>query len=106
MIKINKKNGDISYTKDDTFTMTVYQKREGIFEAGAQLRFVIAPTEESEYIIDKTFNINDDMTFTITLSDSDKKLLDIGEYIYKATIIKDNKIITRKSGYFTVKWGA
>ena len=86
--------------------MTVYQKREGIFENGTQLRFVIAQTEESEYIIDKTFNINDDMTFTITLSDSDKKLLDIGEYIYKMTVIKDNKTVTRKSGYFTVKWGA
>lgn len=106
MIKINEETGGISYTENDTFRMIAYQETEGIFEEGTQLRFIIAKTEVSEYIIDKTFNLNDDMTFTITLTDAEKKRLILGDYIYKATIIKNNTIVTRKSGDFTVKWGA
>lgn len=105
MIKINKETSDISYSENDTFKLTVYRKNGG-FEEGSELRFIIAQTEESEYIIDKTFNINDNMTFTVTLTNTEKSRLRIGEYKYKMILIKNNTIITRKSGYFTVKWGA
>ncbi len=105
MIKINKETGDISYSENDTFKLTAYRKNGG-FEEGSELRFIIAQTEESEYIIDKTFNINDNMTFTVTLTNAEKSRLSIGEYRYKMIVIKNNTITTRKSGYFTVKWGA
>ncbi len=106
MIKINKGTGDISYTKGDTFKLTMHPKYDGAFQAGSQLRFVIAQTEESEYIIDKTININDDLTFTITLTNDEKSKLNLGEYKYKMIVIKNNTIVTQSSGYFTVKWGA
>lgn len=106
MIKINKKTGDISYTENDTFKMIAYQKYEGTFEAGSKLRFIIAETEESSYIIDKTFDINDDLTFTLTLTDKEKAKLNIDNYIYKMVLLKDNKIVTQMSGHFEVKWGA
>lgn len=106
MIRINKMTGDISYTKNDTFKLTIYPKYEGAFEAGSQLRFVIAQTEKSEYIIDKTININDDLTFTITLTNDEKSKLNLGDYLYKMIVIKNNTIVTQMSGYFNVKWGA
>lgn len=106
MIKINKNNGDISYTENDTFKITIYPKYEGAFDESTQLRFIIAKTEESEYIIDKTFNINSDLTFTLTLTKAEQSKLNIGEYIYKIIIIKNNSIVTQMSGHFAVKWGA
>lgn len=106
MIKINKKTGDISYTENDTFKMIAYQKYENTFDASSKLRFIIAKTEESEYIIDKTFDINDDLTFTLTLNDKEKAKLKLGDYKYKMVLLKNNKIVTQISGHFEVKWGA
>lgn len=106
MIRINEDTGDISYTKDDTFKMTAYTEHEGYFKEGSKMRFVIAETEESSYIIDKTVNINDDLTFTLTLDDTEKAKLNIGDYIYKMILIENNTIVTQINGYFNVKWGA
>lgn len=99
-------NTNIEYTYGDTFSLTIYPADEAEFTTGMQLRFVIAETEESEYIIDKLININDDLTFTINLLDDEKAKLPIKEYVYKISIIKNGVIETQKSGYFTVKWGA
>lgn len=105
MIKINKYNGDISYTKGDTFRLPITPAFEGAFE-GAQLRFVIALSETTEPTIDKLFDVNDDMRFTLTLSSAEISKLNIGDYLYKMTLIKNNTIVTEKSGNFEVKWGA
>lgn len=106
MTKINKYNGDISYTKGDTFRLQIMPAYEGAFTAGMQLRFVIAQTEMSGETIDKILDINDDLTFTITLSSDEITKLNIGDYLYKITLIKNNTIVTEKSGNFCVKWGA
>lgn len=97
---------DIEYTYGDTFTLRIYPKVEGLFENGMQLRFVIAKTEESEYIIDKMIGINEDLEFILTLNDNEKAKLPKGDYIYKLSTYKNNTIVTEKSGYFKVKWGA
>lgn len=106
MIEINKYNGDISYTKGDTFKLSITPAFEGAFTEGTQLRFVIAQTEMTEPTIDKVFELNDDFTFTLTLSSNEISKLIIGDYLYKMTLIKNNTIVTEKSGNFEVKWGA
>ena len=106
MIVINKVSDDISYTKDDTFRLMLTPEDEGFFEEGMQLRFVIAKTEESEYIIDKTININSDLYFDVTLTSNETSKLELADYIYKMILIKNNTVVTRKSGHFEVKWGA
>lgn len=106
MIKINKTTGDISYTKDDTFKIIVYQKYENTFDASSKLRFVIAETEESDYIIDKTFNVNENLNFTLILTDKERAKLNIDNYIYKMVLLKDNNVVTQISGHLEVKWGA
>ena len=106
MIEISKYNGDISYTKGDTFKLPITPAFEGAFTEGTQLRFVISLTEMSEPTIDKTFDINDDLTFTLTLSSDEISKLNIADYLYKMTLIKNNTIVTEKSGNFYVKWGA
>ena len=104
MIKI--KYGNISYTKNDTFLIRVFPKYEGVFEEGMQLRFIIAENEGDTAIIDEVFNIDKDLTFTITLSSTNKAKLNYGDYLYKMILIKNNTVITKKSGNFEVKWGA
>ena len=104
MIKILDNN--ISYTKNDTFSLKIYPKYDGAFEDGMQLRFIIAKNKDDTAIVDKTFNINSDMTFTLTLLNTDKQKLNYGDYYYKMILIKNNNVITQKSGDFEVKWGA
>lgn len=105
MLKItNKKN--IEYTLGDTFSLKVGSKTEDGLKAGMQLCFRVAASESSDYIIDKTINISDDLTFTITLNEEEKSRLSINTYHYKMTVLSDNTKITQKSGYFEVKWGA
>ena len=99
-------NKNIEYTFGDTFSLTIFPGEAAEFTTGMQLRFVVAETEESEYIIDKLININDDLTFTITLTDAEKVKLPIKEYIYKMSTIKNGVVVTEKSGFFNVKWGA
>lgn len=104
MIKVN--GYDIEYTYGDTFVINVTPKKDTIFGRGMQLKFIIAQTEQSEYIIDKTIAIGDDLIFTVTLNDAEKKLLPQGQYQYKMVIYQDNTIITVIDGDFIVKWGA
>ncbi|MBQ3038588.1 MAG: hypothetical protein IJD30_05365 [Clostridia bacterium] len=104
MIKVN--GYDIEYTYGDTFSINVTPKKDTIFETGMQLRFVIAETEQSESIIDKTIAIGEDLIFTVTLNDTEKKLLPQGQYQYKMVIYQNNTIITVSDGDFIVKWGA
>ena len=106
MIKINKYNGDISYTKGDTFRLPITPAYEGAFTAGMQLRLVIARNEMSEATIEKTLDINDNLTFTLILSNDEISKLNFGEYLYKIILIKNNTVVTEKSGNFEVKWGA
>lgn len=110
MIKIienqDKNHPDIECSVGDTFSLTVYQEKDGDFEAGMQLRFVIARTEHSENLIDKRIDINEDLTFTVTLTELEKAKLNIDNYLYKCIVYKNNKMVTRTSGHFDVKWGA
>ena len=100
------KNVNLEYTKGDTFSLPVRALPGNEFSEGMQLEFVIAESEQSDPVIEKVFNVNDDLTFTVTLTDSEKKKLSLGEYIYKMITYKNNEIITEISGYFTVVWGA
>jgi hypothetical protein len=99
-------NTNIEYTAGDTFNMPVTATSEGEFSAGMQLRFIVAQNTQSEYLIDNTYDINEDLVFNVILSENDIKKVPLGEYIYKIIIFKNNEIRTEKSGFFTVKWGA
>lgn len=104
MIKIYSGGEKISYTAGDTFILNV-SAAEG-FEENSSLKFCIAKNEASEYVIDSDFSLTDGR-FTIGLTDEEKSKLQIGDYIYKMTVVGgDGKIVTQKSGEFTVKWGA
>ena len=96
---------DIEYSVNDTLKLLV--NVNGI-EEGATLRFIIAAGEETGYSIDNVYHPNSNgSTFTVTLSEKDKKKIPIGDYHYKIILLKaDGTVITQKSGYFRVKWGA
>ena len=96
---------NIEYTYGDTFEMTV--TTEGGFDEGTQLTLVIAQGEQSEPLVSNRYDTDPDGGFTVRLSAEDKAKMPIGEYIYKLTVTDaDGTVITHKSGYFTVKWGA
>ena len=99
-------NTDIEYTKDDTFEMAVTS--DGGFDEGTQLVFAIAQGEESVPAVNRCYDLNPDGGFTVRLLAEDKARLPIKEsYIYKLVLKEaDGTVITQKSGYFTVKWGA
>lgn len=104
MIKIYSNGDKITYTAGDTFVMNVTTADS--FDEGSTLTFKIAQNETSEDIISKEFSLNG-TGFEVSLSEEDRDLLPIGEYIYKLVLKSANdEIITRKSGEFIVKWGA
>lgn len=100
--KINT-NGDIEYSVNDTFKIRVGMD---VVEE-AYLDFIISENEESS-IINNRYRVNSDgSSFTVTLSDADKKKIPIGNYIYKIILNRaDGSVITQKSGNLKVKWGA
>ena len=96
---------DIQYTKGDTFRLTVSSKNS--FNEGSQLRFVVARNEESDNIINKTFDLNGEGVFVVSVNETEREEMQIGNYLYKFILIApDGTIITQKSGDFIVKWGA
>lgn len=104
MIKIYSGGEKITYTKGDTFEISV-SSAEGFGEEST-LRFQVAKNEQEELLIDTAFPLKD-TEFNIVLTDEEKEKLSIGEYIYKLVLISGKgEIITQKSGEFTVKWGA
>ena len=104
MIKIID-NKHLECSINDTFDLPVLPSYEGEFIDGMQLRFIVSENENEEPLIDKTYAIKDDMTFSVILGDSDKKKISLGEYIYKIITIKNGVVSTEKSGILTVKWG-
>lgn len=98
-------NKDIEYSIGDTFSLPVRAQNDVVFTSGMVLRFIISESEQSDTLVDEKFAINDDLTFTVSLSESNKRALQLGRYFYKMIIYGNNKITTEKSGYFTVKWG-
>lgn len=105
MIKIIQKR-HIEYSVDDTFSLPVREAYEGFFSENSQLVFIVAKNEQESFLIEKTFDINEDRTFLVTLNETEKKRLTPGDYIYKIRIIENNRASTEKSGDFIVKWGA
>lgn len=104
IIITNKRN--IEYTKGDTFEITVWTDKENYFTPGMQLKLVIAESEQSDDLINKTFDIAEDLVFNLTLSDSEIEKLELGNYYYKLIVLKNNTVVTQQSGDFIVKWGA
>lgn len=103
MIKIYYGGENITYTAGDTFKVDI--TTAGGFETGTRLNFQIAQNEQSESVINKLFDLNDDR-FEVVLAEEEIKALTIGNYIYKFTVINpDGSISTEKSGELTVKWG-
>ena len=96
---------NISYTKGDTFSLTVGAVNG--FSENSTLRFIVAEDEESEPVIENTYNLNGEGVFSVVLEESDRDKLVIDDYKYKLTLIDSAGItITQKSGDFRVKWGA
>ena len=93
----------ISYTKGDTFELEVSSNN---FEAGDTCLFVIAKDENAEPIISANFSLANNV-FLITLTNAEKKRLQLGNYIYKIVVTAlDGATVTTISGDFIVKWGA
>lgn len=103
MLKILK-TSDISYTKGDTFSLKI--KAKNGFLEGSTLRLVIAESEYKEPLIERTYSLSGDV-FYVNLTETDKKKLELSNYIYKLTVVSATGVtITQKSGDFLVKWGA
>ena len=95
----------IEYTAGDTFRISVTAK--GGFNENSQLRFIAAKDENSENLIDNTYDLTGEGEFCIHLQDKDIQKLKAGsDYVYKLTLLTaDGVIVTQKSGDLTVKWG-
>ena len=104
MINIYSGGEQIEYTAGDTFSVSI--TAAGGFEKGTKLNFQIAHNEQSEPVVNKFFELSEDGA-DIALLQEEAERLSIGHYIYKMTVIDSvGNITTRKSGEFTVKWGA
>lgn len=99
-------NQNIEYTQGDTFELPVTQTYDGEFSSGMCLKLIISKSVIADPFIEKNFDIGDDLSFNIVLDEADKEKLTLGEYLYKIIIHKEDRIVTEKSGFFTVKWGA
>lgn len=100
---IDEKN--IEYTRGDTFYLKVTANDK--FDKNSQLDFIITENENNVPIIEKTYNLNSDNEFEVTLSKADVENFNYSEYLYKFVLhTPDGNIITQKSGNFKVKWGA
>ena len=91
------------YSKGDTFILQV-SNDEG-FSEDATLQFTIANEEREAALIEKSFSLNEDGTFTVTLTSEIKKL-DYGEYVYKMVFTSQKEVITEHSGILKVRWSA
>ena len=104
MLKFFSEGEQIAYTAGDTFSITV--TAEDGFNTDSILVFQIAEDESSQSLINKEIGL-DDGAFEITLTESEKEKLSLGNYVYKITIVDSSEnIVTRKSGELIVKWGA
>ncbi len=102
MLKVLENN--ISYTKGDTFELKVSSKTG--FSDGSHLRFTVSENEAGEPLVERSYSLSGD-AFLVTLTDEDKRRLEIGSYIYKISIVSvAGVIVTEASGDFLVKWGA
>ena len=100
-----KCNSRIEYTKGDTFDLIV--SADSIMDSGTQLRFVIAKDENSNPVVDNTYNLNSNGEFSLCFSEENKNAVQMGDYIYKIVLISaGGSIVTQQSGEFIVKWGA
>ena len=73
-------NKTIIYSKGDSFILPI-SNDEG-FSADTTLQFIIANEERENALIEKSFSLNEDGTFTVILTPEIKKL-DYGDYVYK-----------------------
>lgn len=97
----------IEYSTNDTFVFNVSPINQETFADGSALKLIISNSETSEPIIEKTFSLNADNTFNITLTEDETDKLSIGRYVYKIIIIDESGVIsTQKSGFLDVIWGA
>nr|DAF01617.1 MAG TPA: hypothetical protein [Caudoviricetes sp.] len=95
---------DISYTKGDTFHLTISGKNA--FSENSVLRFVVAEDTESDAVIDGRYNMDSNGKFNVVLTEAERGKLTVNDYLYKLTLISaDGVTITQKSGNFRVKWG-
>ena len=99
-------NTDIEYTARDTFAITITAEQGAEFGEGSTLTFVIAQSESSAPVVQKTVALADGR-FCISLTNDESAKLSLGSYIYKLTLTNaDGTTETQKSGEFLVKWGA
>ena len=94
-------NCDIFYTKGDTFRLFITSSDDDTIYV---LRFQVARNAGADIIIDKTVQPNNEV-YTVELNEEEKQSLDIGDYVYRVSLIDQTDVITQKSGNITVKWG-
>lgn len=95
-------NSDIEYTHGDSFNLHVSSDVD--ISGTATLRLQINKDDECN-VINTTFSQNES-GFDVALTEEQKSLLVIGDYIYRLSIIDGANIVTEKSGNLKVKWGA
>ena len=97
------KNG-LSHTKGDTFLFEVTANEA--FSEGSTLKFTVAKNEDETPVISNNYSLSNN-TFSVSLSETDEKKLDIGIYVFKMTVLNlSGQIITQASGELEIKWGA
>lgn len=105
MLRMIEKTENLIYPVGDTFAFSV-EPKVGSFADGSTLELIISRDIDSEPLIDNTYSLAV-TAFNVDLSESDRKKLTIGNYIYKF-ILKgiDGTVFTQLSGNLYVTWEA
>lgn len=101
MIAVLNEGRIIKYTNGDSFELIVTADEA---DDNTMLRFIVSIDETSQPLIDEQFQYQNGK-FIITLTDTERNSLEIGNYIFKILLISGSNKTTELSGDFIVMWG-
>lgn len=105
MVRIWENGRKITYTKGDTFLLSIFPEDGECFTDGSTLEFIIADEASKDALLDNTYSLSDG-GFDIEFSKKDKET-EYGKYVYKMILkMIDGTVVTQKDGEFEVIWGA
>lgn len=105
MVKIYQDGRKITYTRGDTFLISISPEDGEIFPEGSTLELIIADEPTKAIIIDNTYDLSDG-TFTVEFTKKDTEIA-YGNYVYKMILrTVEGIVVTQKDGEFEVIWGA
>lgn len=95
---------DISFSQAEDFEIEITLDDEPL-TGNDVLLFEVAQNDTSANLIEKRFSPVDN-AFVVSISDTEKKNLPVGDYIYRMTVNTAAKDVTYISGNLRVNWGA